>query len=111
MSNCALSDLHLLGPESPPATYKYGSDRKIDYMLDSPNVSDSVRSAGYLAYDDGIFAKHRGIFIDLDFHNLMGPTALILPPQARRLHSEDQVSVDNYIAAFSAYATDHNIWD
>ena len=83
MSNCALSDLHLLGPESPPATYKYGSDRKIDYMLGSPNVSDSVRSAGYLAYDDGIFSKHRGICIDLDFHNLMGPAALILPPQAR----------------------------
>ena len=109
MSECSLTDLHRLGPEVPPATYKYGKDRTIDFMLGSPNISDSVRRAGYLAYDDGIFSKHRGLFVDLNFHQLMGPMAAIFPPQSRRLRSEDQPSVDRYVDAFNAYAADHNL--
>ncbi len=110
MSECSLTDLHRLGPEVPPATYKYGTARTIDFMLGSPNISDSVRRAGYLAYDDGIFSKHRGLFVDLDFHQLMGPMAAISPPQSRRLRSEDQPSVDRYVDAFKDYADDHNLW-
>jgi hypothetical protein len=111
MSACSLSDVHLLGPESPPATYKYGSDRKIDFMLGSPNLSDSVRRAGFLAFDDGIFSKHRGSFVDFDFTNLMGPTSAITSSKARLLRSEDQAAADKYIAAFHQYADDHNIWN
>ena len=105
MSECSLSNLHLQGPDSPPATYKYGANRKIDYMLGSPNIADSVRHAGYLAYDDGIFSKHRGLFVDLDFHNLMGPVSSIVPSKARRLRSEDPTSVDKYVEAFTQYTS------
>ena len=99
----SLSDLHLMHPDPPPATYKYGANRKIDYMIGSPNnIADSVRHAGYLAYDNGIFSKHRGPFVDLDFHKLMGPIASIVPSNARRLRSsEDPTSVDKYVEAFT----------
>jgi hypothetical protein len=110
MAACSLLDLHRLGPSVPPATYKYGTDRTIDVMLGSPNILDSVRRAGYLAYDDGIFSKHRGLFVDIDFLQLMGPMAAILPAHSRRLCSEDQPSVDRYIAAFNVYADSHNLW-
>ena len=110
LSECALIDLHRLSPEVPPATYKYGKDRTIDFMLGSPNISDSVCRAGYLAYDDGIFSKHRGLFVDVDFHQLMGPMASMMPPQSRQLRSEDQPSVDRYVDAFNKYAADHNLW-
>ncbi len=109
LDECTLSDLHCLGPTAPPATYKYGSDRKIDFMLGSPAVANCIRSAGFLAYDNGIFSKHRGLFIDLDFQELMGSVDSISPAPARRLNSENQVSVDRYLAAFKKYADDHNI--
>ena len=110
MSECSLTDLHCLGPTVPPATYKYGTARKIDYMLGSQALHDSVRHAGFLAYDDGIFSKHRGLFIDLDFQQLLGPVASIVPSSARRLKSEDQPSVDRYLEAFNKYAEDHKLW-
>ena len=110
MSECSLSDLHCLGPDVPPATYKYGHARKIDFMLGSHNLIDSVQRAGYLAYDDGIFSKHRGLFLDFDFQALLGPVAPIVSSSARRLNSEDQPAVDRYLEAFRQYATDHNLW-
>jgi hypothetical protein len=112
MTECSLFDLHALGPDDPPPTYKYGTGRRIDHMLGTPNiVADSVRRVGYLSYDDGIFSKHRGLYVDLDFHVLMGPVAHILPATSRRLKSEDQPSVDRYLEAFQKYAHEHNLWD
>ena len=70
---CNLGDLHLLGPDEPPETYKYGANRRIDFMLGSPAVAAAVNRAGYNSYDNGVFSKHRGLFIDLDFTTLMAP--------------------------------------
>ena len=111
LAECTLSDLHLLGPVAPPATYKYGSARRIDYMLGTAAVADAVCRAGYNAYDNGVFSKHRGLFVDLDFTQLMGAVDSITPARARGLRSEDQPSVDRYLAAFKTYADDHNLWD
>ena len=111
LESCTLHDLHLSQPSPPPATYKYGKDRRIDYMLGSAAVRDCVRKAGYLEYDNGIFSKHRGLFIDLDFKELMGPVDTILPPPSRGIRSDDQPSVDRYLTAFTAYADEHNIWN
>jgi hypothetical protein len=109
MEECTLTDLHCLGPNSPPATYKYGVDRKIDYMLGTPAVAQCVRRAGFLAYDNGIFSKHRGLFIDLDFTALMGAVDAIITAPSRGLHSENQVSVDRYLEALKKYFADHKI--
>ena len=99
LEECSSTDLHCLGPDSLPATYKYGLDRKIDYMLGTPAVAQCVRCAGFLAYNNGIFSKHRGLFIDIDFNELMGSVDAIQPTPARGLNSENQVSVDRYLEA------------
>ncbi len=39
IEECTLTYLHCLGPTSPPATYKYGVDRKIDDMLGTPALA------------------------------------------------------------------------
>jgi hypothetical protein len=109
LDECTLTDLHGLGPSVPPATYKYGTDRRIDFMLGSPNVANCIRSAGFLEYDNGIFSKHRGLFIDVDFNELMGSVDNITPAPARRLNSENQVSVDRYLEALKKYFDDHQI--
>ncbi|KAI2513931.1 hypothetical protein MHU86_315 [Fragilaria crotonensis] len=111
IDECTLTDLHLLGPSDPPATYKYGVDRRIDFMFGSAAVASAICRAGYNAYDNGVFSKHRGLFIDLDFTKLMGSVASIAPTKARVLRSEDQPSVDRYLTAFKQYADDHRLWD
>ncbi len=47
ITKCLLIDLHLLGPEDLPATPKYGTDCRIDYMFGLVAVSDAVSRAGY----------------------------------------------------------------
>ena len=111
LDECTLVDLHLLGPSDPTATYKYGNGRRIDYMLGSAAVASAICNAGYNAYDNGIFSKHRGLLIDLDFTTLLGSVDSIAPTKARVLRSDDQPSVDRYLAAFKLYADDHRIWD
>ena len=67
---------------------------------------------GILAYyDDGIFAKHCGMFVDLDFYNLIGPIFSILLDQARHLQSEGPPSVDEYRQGHPDSARDHNLWE
>jgi hypothetical protein len=110
ISACTLVDLHCLGPSEPPATYKYGRNRRIDYMFGSAGVASAICRAGYNAYDHGVFSKHRGLFVDLDFTQLMGSVDPIAPTKARVLRSEDQPSVDRYLEAFKQYADDHRLW-
>ena len=111
IEECTLTDLHLLGPMEPPETYRYGTNRHIDYMFGTTAVTAAVCRAGYNSYNDGIFSKHRGLFIDLDFTQLMGSVDAITPAKARGIRSDDQPSVDRYLTAFKQYASDHNLWD
>ena len=112
IDECTLADLHSFGSSDPPATYKYGSERRIDFMLGTPAVADAVCRSGYAAYDSGgICSKHRGLYVDLDITQLMGAVDKITPSKARVLRSDDQPSVDRYLAAFTKYAEDHHLWD
>ena len=109
MESCTLQDLHMLSASAPPATYKYGTACCIDCMLGSASIAENVCKAGYLAYDEGFFSKDRGLFVDSDFQALMGSVESILPTAARGIRSEDQPSVDKYLAAFKTYADDHHL--
>jgi hypothetical protein len=80
-------------------------------MLGSPDVAAAVNRAGYNSYNNGVFSKHRGLFIDLDFTNLLGAVDSIAPTKARGLRSDNQPSVDRYLTAFKQYADNHKIWD
>ena len=64
LKECQLYDLHTIGPDDkPPATYAYGNHRRIDYMLGTSMDKETTRQAGYLAYNNGIHSKHRGLFL------------------------------------------------
>ena len=55
-------------------------------MLGTPAVADTVCRSGYVAYDSGgICSKHRGLYVDLDFTQLMGAVDKITPSKARGL--------------------------
>jgi hypothetical protein len=108
IKSCHLTDLHTLNPSPPPHTYKYGSNRRIDYMLGSEAIAESVVHAGYLPFDDnGITSKHRGLFIDFDHHQVLGQVDNITRPANRQLKSEDPIATDLYLAAFKSYADSH----
>jgi hypothetical protein len=110
LKSCHLADLHTLGHSQPPATYKYGSNRRIDYMLGSEAIADSVVHAGYLPFDDnGITSKHRGLFIDFDHHQVLGKVDHIVRQANRQLRSEDPLATDRYMKAFKSYIDSHDI--
>jgi hypothetical protein len=75
LRECQLYDLHTIGPDdNPPATYPYGNHRRIDYMLGMSMVKETVRQAGYLAYNDCIHSKYRGLFSRLRLSGAPGPS-------------------------------------
>ena len=90
LAECTLSDLHLLGSSEPPATYKYGTARRIHYMLGTspPLLTQFV----ILFTNNGVFFKHCGLFIDLDFTQIMGSVDSFTPAPARGIRLEDHSS-------------------
>ena len=104
LRECQLYDLHTIGPDDkPPETYPYGNYRRIDYMLGTSMVQETIHRAGYLVYNDGIHSKHRGLFVDFDFQALLGQVDTITPHANRRLKSEDPVTTENYLEVFKEY--------
>jgi hypothetical protein len=41
-------------------------------MLGTKNAAANIVNAGFLAFDDGVFSKHRGMLVDIDFDSLLG---------------------------------------
>jgi hypothetical protein len=78
-------------------------------MLGTSMVKETVRRAWYLAYNDGIHSKHRGLFLDFEFQALLGQVDTITPPANRRLKSEDPVSTDKYLEVLKEYVAEHNV--
>ena len=110
LRECQLYDLHTIGPDDkPPATYPYGNHCRIDYMLGTSMVKETVHQAGYLAYNDGIHSKHRGLFLDFDFQAFLGQVDTITPHANRRLKSEDPVTTDKYLEVLKKYVEEHNV--
>ncbi len=54
-----------------PATYARGRTR-IDYVLASPAVFNSVNECGYEPFNEHFLSDHRGYFVDFDIHKLFG---------------------------------------
>jgi hypothetical protein len=88
-----LHDLHSIHA-NPPATYKYGNARRIDFMLGTAVVFESVTGAGHAAFDDGIFSKHRVIFVDIDHSTLLGH---VTDPTARAYHDTSDHAILNSV--------------
>ena len=78
-------------------------------MLGTSMVKEAIRRAGYLAYNDGIYSKHQGLFLDFDFQALLGQVDTITPHANRRLKLEDSVTTEKYLEVLKEYVIEHNV--
>ena len=110
-SECDLNDLHALSPA--PSTYMGASNRRIDYILGCSNILRATTKQGTLSYYEGPQADHRGLFVDIDFANLLGiqSSPSIVTPSSRLLKSGNPESVASYNEAMIQYSFDHRMTD
>ena len=88
---CNLVDLFSvrLGDAQTPTTYQRGRKR-LDFVLMSSDLLQTVKAAGYDPFGYRIVSDHRGYFIDLDANGFCGSTpAQLVSNQQRDFHSTD----------------------
>jgi endonuclease/exonuclease/phosphatase family metal-dependent hydrolase len=67
---CNLADAHALaGLSNPPPTYHRGS-AKIDFVLISASLVNSVRAPAIMALHDGYLSDHRALLVDFDVRSM-----------------------------------------
>lgn len=91
-------------------TYRRGKDRRIDFILASRNVVDTVTRCGALSYNHGIASDHRGMFVDIDFARLLGgqiqdPVA----PASRGFTSKNKKRCRLLLKHLNRYFEDHRV--
>ena len=95
---------------TPPATYARGSTR-LDYILTSPEVWDSVCATGYDEFNSRIPSDHRGFFLDLDTAILFGSETQALASIPRRgLETRNIHQMTEYIRHKHKLFTEHNVF-
>jgi hypothetical protein len=110
-TSCNLTDIHAhrCPNISNMATYSRGSKR-IDFILISKNLVDTVTGAGFLPFFQGIESDHRGAFVNFDEKQLFhGKTPLLYTHAARRLTSKLRRAVKTYKAELWKRLQAHNI--
>ena len=91
-----------------PATHNRGSV-PIDGIFCSPTLD--IRRGGFLGFDD-ICGDHRGLWIDLPLHTIVGfrmPKVII--PKARRLRTEDPRVADKYRSSLESFYAKHDLYN
>jgi hypothetical protein len=93
-------------------TFQRGTNRRIDYILGTDRVLQSICHRGALAYNDGIMSNHQGLFLDLDPHllfsgNASGPVSR----SSRGFTLKNDKKVTEYVNSLERYWLDHHIPD
>jgi hypothetical protein len=110
ITTCHLQDLHASCPAA--STYMGSPDRRIDYMFGCSNAASSMKQQGSLSYYDGPLSDHRGLYVDLDLHSLLGytPQAINIPrSDMRLLKAGNPELVASYVANMHRYYHDHDM--
>jgi hypothetical protein len=113
MHECCLVDAHAATTDrSPaPATHQRGSE-KIDFILMSPRLVESIRSAVILPLQEGYLSDHRSLMVDFDANMLFGgQTSFIARSASRRLTSTNPRAVATYIEHMRNFISTHRIVD
>ena len=100
-TTCGLADLFAvrLGASSMPATYQRGSKR-LDYVLLSPELIDSVQAAGYDPFGYRLPSDHRGMYLDLSTSMLFDDTPPDLPAAGKReFTTSSSETIQKYVMA------------
>ena len=112
LSEYNLHDLHASSPA--PSTYMDAANRKIDYMFGCHHVQQITRRQRMLSYYEDPQADHRGLFIDVDLHHLLGiqsQPATNPSSQLRLLKSGNPEHVISYKEAIHQYYSEHWMMD
>ena len=89
-----------------PATYKRGK-RTLDHIWIAPGLVPLTAGYGYIPYDYGFTADHRGMFVDIQ---TTSRELIRLPKKRRRkLNSKNPVSVERYTTALWKRVKGQNI--
>jgi hypothetical protein len=83
-----------LGPDL-PETYIRGQ-KTVDHAYGSKRLAKTVEGAGYLAYNDGILADHRGFFLDLNRQKLLGQDQNVVTREERALTTNNKQGAAQY---------------
>lgn len=113
---CSDQDLDLLDviglrhPEAVSAPTYIRSSRRIDYILISQSLMDSVVSCGYLPFGEFVDSDHRFAFIDFPTEKLFGDPAKMAPLIRRDIQANNPVLVTKYVEALQKYLDHQNFW-
>jgi hypothetical protein len=81
-------------------------------MLGCSKVASSMKQQGTLLYNDGPLSDHRGLYVDLDLHSLLGytPKAITISrSDMRLLNAGNPELVANYVKRMHAYYHAHDM--
>jgi exonuclease III len=96
---------------SSPATYARGRTR-LDYALATPHVANSLKRAGYEAFNARFHTDHRAYFLDFDTGLLLGTqTQSLGSTESRILRTSNVAQVTQYIKTKYDLLLEHNVFE
>ena len=106
-----LADLHATAPSL--TTCQKSTHGRIDYMLGSSGVVSSMIQHGTLSYAEGLTSDHRGLFVDIDFPQLLQLDTVnhIIPAAGRLLRSGNPETRDRYLDQVNQYYEAHRMFE
>ena len=111
LEHCDLHDLHAQDPA--PSTYLGSPNRRIDFIFGSSDILRCLKQSGTLSYNDGPQSDHRGLYVDIDLHALLGyslsPSAFP-SPASRLLKAGNPELVATYVTKIKEYYDDHDMF-
>ena len=110
-TKCGLRDLHSQAPAK--TTCHSSNTGRIDYILGTTAVEAAVIQSGTLSYAEGLTSDHRGLFVDIDYVDLLQLDTVnqVMPNAGRLLRSGNPEMHDKYIATVTAYFEKHNMFE
>eukprot|EP00957_Ditylum_brightwellii_P206579 15349080-Ditylum_brightwellii.AAC.1 len=84
---------------------------RIDYILMSPDLVQSVCKKGYQSFDQMVSTDHRGMYLDLDIPTLFRvDTTNLIQNKAHSIRTKDPQYITKHITTTYQHLTDNNFW-
>ena len=100
---------HSIEHGEPPGTHKRGTE-KIDHILVSPRVAETIDRCGIDAFNTVIHSDHRGSFIDFNMGQILKGTPEELGALPKRgINGKDPRRIEPYRVALYKQLDNHNI--
>ena len=93
-----------------PRTYNRGKIR-LDYILVSPQIAQSITAVGYCPFNETLRSDHRAMYLDLDTHKLFGNNTSKLQQGHRRDFYSTPENDKKYVKAAAAHAEANNLFN